>query len=314
MIRINELKEQQSLEAPFLVAMVKEGITTSKAPYVSVTLQDKTGTIEGKLWDVKEAQKEVLKLGCVVMVRAEVLKYRGNLQLRIHDVKAVDPTEVDVNEFLPSGGIEKADLMKEVYEAIASIENPNLKLLVEVLLKENEEKFFDHPAAARNHHEFTGGLATHVVEMLRLANVICDLYPMLDRDLLISGVLVHDMGKIIELSSAVVPEYTVEGRLLGHISIMQAKVAEVAKKLNMEDETIVLLRHMILSHHGEYEFGSPVLPMIPEAVVLHMIDNLDARMEMMRKALESVEEGQFTQRIFSLENRSLYKAKKEDNR
>jgi 3'-5' exoribonuclease len=146
--------------------------------------------------------------------------------------------------------------------------------------------------------------------MLRIANSICDLYPMLNRDLLVAGILVHDMGKMVELTDGLVPEYTMEGKLLGHISIMQAKVAKVAEELEIEDESVLLLRHMILSHHGEYEFGSPVLPMIPEAEVLHMIDNLDARMEMMRKAMDSVQEGEFTARIFSLENRMFYKAKK----
>ena len=310
MMKINELKEQQSIDTPMLVSQVKEGVTVSKAPYVSITFQDNTGTIEGKLWDVKPHQKEVLKLGSIVMVKAEVLKYRGNLQLRVVDVKEADTSSIDISEFVVTGLIARNDLEKEVYEAIASIENTELQRLVTALLKENEEQFFRHAAAAKNHHEFVSGLATHVVGMLRIGNAICALYPMLNRDLLIAGILVHDMGKMIELTDGVVPEYTMEGKLLGHISIMQAKVAKVAEELQIDDECVLLLRHMILSHHGEYEFGSPVLPMIPEAEVLHIIDNLDARMEMLRKAMDGVEEGSFTQRIFSLENRSFYKAKK----
>ena len=307
---INEFKENQSLELPLLVAMVKEGVTTNGSPYVSVTFQDKSGTIEGKLWDVKPTQKEILKQGEIVQVKFEVLKYRGSLQLKITDAKTVDMSTIDVNDYLPSGNIDVEQLKKEVYEAIDSIESSSLNKLVKALMESMEKSFFEYPAATRNHHEFTGGLATHVVGMLRVGKAISQLYPMLNRDLVIAGILVHDMGKIEELTNSIVPDYSTEGRLLGHISIMQAKVFETANQLGLSDEDVLLLRHMILSHHGEYEFGSPVLPMIPEAEVLHMIDNLDARMEMMRKTLEIVEEGSFSQRIFSLENRSIYKASK----
>jgi len=307
---INEFKENQSLELPLLVAMVKEGVTTNGSPYVSVTFQDKSGTIEGKLWDVKPTQKEILKQGEIVQVKFEVLKYRGSLQLKITDAKTVDMSTIDVNDYLPSGNIDVEQLKKEVYEAIDSIESSSLHKLVKALMESVEKSFFEYPAATRNHHEYTGGLATHVVGMLRVGKAISQLYPMLNRDLVIAGILVHDMGKIEELTNSIVPDYSTEGRLLGHISIMQAKVFETANQLGLSDEDILLLRHMILSHHGEYEFGSPVLPMIPEAEVLHMIDNLDARMEMMRKTLEIVEEGSFSQRIFSLENRSIYKASK----
>ena len=307
---INEFKESLSLELPLLVALVKEGVTTNGSPYVSVTFQDKSGTIEGKLWDVKPHQKEVLKQGEVVLVKFEVLKYRGFLQLKVTDVKNVDSSTIDINDYLPTGNIDVEQLKKEVYDAIDSIESPSLNKLVKTMMEKDEKNFFEYPAATKNHHEFAGGLATHVVGMLRVGRAISELYPVLNRDLLVAGILVHDMGKIGELTNSVVPDYSTEGRLLGHISIMQAKVFEMANQLGLDDEDVLLLRHMILSHHGEYEFGSPVLPMIPEAEVLHLIDNLDARMEMMRKTLELVDEGTFSQRIFSLENRSIYKASK----
>ena len=162
----------------------------------------------------------------------------------------------------------------------------------------------------KNHHDFVGGLATHVLGMLDLAEMLAAQYPILNRDLLVSGVFLHDLGKLQELSGAIVPSYTMEGRLLGHISLFQAEVAKIAASLGIEDcEEVTLVRHMILSHHGVYEYGSPVLPMIPEAEVLHLIDNLDARMNTIEKALNATEEGAFTPRIFALENRSLYKSK-----
>ena len=146
--------------------------------------------------------------------------------------------------------------------------------------------------------------------MLDLAEMLAAQYPILNRDLLVSGVFLHDLGKLQELSGAIVPSYTMEGRLLGHISLFQAEVAKIAASLGIADcEEVTLVRHMILSHHGVYEYGSPVLPMIPEAEVLHLIDNLDARMNTIEKALNATEEGAFTPRIFALENRSLYKSK-----
>ena len=157
---------------------------------------------------------------------------------------------------------------------------------------------------------FSGGLATHVVGMLDLADHLCKQYPLLNKDVLFGGVILHDLGKLIELSGALVSEYTVQGKLLGHISIMQAIVYEKAKELHLEkEEETMLLRHMILSHHGQYEYGSPVLPMLPEAEMLYLIDNIDARMNTIEKALSGVQEGEFTPRIFALENRSFYKQK-----
>ncbi|MBV1708470.1 MAG: HD domain-containing protein [Erysipelothrix sp.] len=164
-----------------------------------------------------------------------------------------------------------------------------------------------HP---RNHHDFLGGLATHVVAMIDLADEVCKRYEILNRDLLIAGILTHDLGKIIELSGPVLTEYTMQGKLLGHISMMQSIVHELALTKNWQDShQITCLRHMILSHHGQYEYGSPVLPMVAEAEVLHLIDNLDARLNMFEKMFEVTEVGQFSQRIFSLENRSFYRTK-----
>jgi len=178
------------------------------------------------------------------------------------------------------------------------------------IIEDLQEKLYSYPAAAKNHHDFVGGLATHVISMLDLGEAFCTLYPMLNRDLLLAGILLHDLGKIDELSGPILTEYTVEGKLVGHISIMQCKVAEKAKVLGYHDsEQVTLMRHMVLSHHGEYEFGSPVLPMVMEAEMLTFMDNVDARMNMFAKALESVKPGEWTPRIFPLENRSFYKPK-----
>ena len=180
------------------------------------------------------------------------------------------------------------------------------------LLEDCDRDFFAYPAASRIHHDFVGGLATHVLGMMKLGEYFATLYPMLDRDLLISGIIVHDIGKLTELSGPVITEYTLEGKLLGHISIMQAKIAQKAEQLGYSGEEVTLLKHMVLAHHGEYEYGSPVLPMIPEAEMLHYIDNIDARMNILDKEFVKTQSGDFTQRIFAMENRSFYKAKNKE--
>ncbi|MBQ9037568.1 MAG: HD domain-containing protein, partial [Erysipelotrichaceae bacterium] len=265
---------------------------------------------DGKLWDVKPDQQAVVVAGKVIDVIADVIMYRNNLQLKVIDVKAVDQSDVDMGEFIQGSPIPMERLRQTIYGAIDNIDNFEIKAIVSALYNKYDKEIFSSPAAAKNHHEFYGGLATHITGMLNLANTVCDLYPYLDRDLLCAGVLLHDIGKIKELGGVSVTEYTLEGKLLGHISISQTMVQETADELGIEGETVTLLRHMVLSHHGQYEYGSPVLPSTLEAEALHYIDDFDARMTMIKKEIDKTKEGEFTGRIFSLDNRMFYKPKK----
>lgn len=307
---IAEFKEGESVTLPLLLTQVTRGITNNGSPYLSLNMQDKTGTIEGKIWDVKEEQVNDAIVGRIGEVTAEVLRYRNNLQLRVYKIVPMDQQSVDLDNYVMSTEIPREMLKQKIADSISSLVNPVYKQVIEALFQEYDKAFFDYPAAAKNHHNFVGGLAAHVIGMIDVANALCKCYPLLNRDLLISGILVHDMGKITELSGPVMTEYTIEGKLLGHISIMQAKLAETANQLGLKEcEEIILLRHMILSHHGQYEYGSPVLPLVAEAEVLHLIDNLDARMNTLDKALAQIEPGNFTTRLFPMENRAFYKPK-----
>ena len=254
-----------------------------RSTYLSMTLQDDTGSIDAKLWNASEEQVQTLVKGSVVQIKGDVIKYNEDRQMKI----------------------------VKIYLASQDDKERNLKLhqLVKTLFEENIEKLSYYPAASKNHHEYVSGLAYHTYGMLKVAESFCTLYPTLNKDLLYSGITLHDLGKTIELSGPVVPEYTLEGKLLGHISISNAMIKETADKLHIEGEEVTLLQHMILAHHGKNEYGSPVLPQIKEAEILYLIDNIDARMAMMDKALETVEYGKFTKRVFSLENRALYKPK-----
>ncbi|MEG0841583.1 MAG: HD domain-containing protein [Erysipelotrichaceae bacterium] len=306
---IEEFIDGDKLTIKVLIHNVTRGVTNKGAPYLSFVLQDKSGTMDAKFWNVSEEMLGVYKAGMLVEVNGDVLSHNKQLQFRIQSMNILDRSSVDLRDYIKASPIPRAVLKEKIEEHINAIKNEKIKTIVQALINEYETDFYAYPAASKNHHDFVGGLATHVLGMIELAKRICALYPLLNQDLLVGGVLVHDLGKLIELSGPVITEYTLEGKLLGHISIMQAKLTSVASEQKIEGEEVTLLRHMILSHHGVYEYGSPVLPMIPEAEILYFIDNMDARMNTMEKALNQVEPGEFTPRIFALENRMFYKSK-----
>lgn len=311
MNKITDFNEKDSLAIKLLISNATKGVTNNGSPYLTLTLQDDSGSIDGKYWDISKEQTALIEAGKVYEVHFDVLSYRGVLQAKIHKINAVDQAEIDLVDFVKHSDIPKNQLQAEIKSYINMVENPIISKLVIEIMKEYHEEFFEYPAASKNHHNYVGGLATHVLGMLKVANQLCDTYPILSRDLMIAGVILHDIGKTVELSGPFMTEYTKEGKLLGHISIMQAKIFEVAEKFNLaECEEVTLIRHMVLSHHGQYEYGSPVLPMIIEAEMLQFVDNIDARVEALTKAFEETDEDSFTSRIFSLENRSFYKHNK----
>lgn len=304
---IKEFTENEKIKQCFLINNVTKGVTTKGSAYYNVTLQDASGTIEGKKWEIVEGDETTFRVGNIVEVEGDVLLYKGGYQLKILNGKICDDREVDATMFIQSAPIAKSDLQKILLDYIEKIDDVEVKLIVEEIIKNNYISFCNYPAASKNHHEYASGLLFHTVGMLKLADAICNLYPSLNRALLYGGVILHDVGKVSELSGPIVPKYTTQGKLLGHISIIQAEIKKVSDKLAITSEIPVLLQHMVLSHHGEYEFGSPILPLIKEAEILSFIDNIDARMNIMDKALAQVEEGEFTSRQFALEDRSFYK-------
>lgn len=307
---IQSFVEGEKVNTSLLITQLNKGITNAGAPYVSFTFQDQTGTIEAKLWDVKEDMMATIEAGKVVQVTGEVLKYRNANQLRLYGVSPLNDSDFNPADYVVSTSLSLEFMQKRIKETLLSMKDPVYQGVCKSVITHYADKLFVYPAAAKNHHDFVGGLATHMIAMIDLAESFCGLYPNLNRDLLLAGVILHDLGKIEELSGPILTEYTLDGKLVGHISIMQSKVTEVATKLGVEKtEQVTLMRHMILSHHGEYEFGSPVLPLIMEAEMLNYIDNVDARMNMLTKALDQINPGEWTARVFALENRSFYKPK-----
>lgn len=310
-MKINEMKTGDKVQSNYLVNKITRGVTQTGSPYISVTMQDSSGEIEGKFWDVSPQIEAMVEVGKVFEFKLDIIQYRGTLQARIHNIEMVSPDAYSLDDFVKTGGYEKEYLKAEINRLRSFITEPILKKIVDKAFDYYGEDIYLYPAATRNHHDFVGGLAAHMNGMGKLVLAITDIYDIYDRDLLLSGVLLHDLGKIEEYTSPVLSEYTPEGKLIGHISIMHGRVLQWSEELGIADEEkILMLRHLILSHHGEYEYGSPVLPLIKEAEVLHFVDNLDARTNMFTKVYETLDEGSFSTRVFALNNRAFYKENK----
>lgn len=308
MTQIKDFKNGEQVSTPLLIQSYVKGVTQNGAPYLSIVFQDNTGTIEGKWWDIPPAMEKLVAQGKIGKVNCDVLLYRNNLQVRVHGIDFSE--SYNLEDFVVSSQYSRDYLESKINHYVSLIESPIYKQLVMGCFDYYGEDFYLYPAATRNHHDFVGGLATHVFKMAELAVKFKETYESINLDLLLSGVLVHDMGKIEEYTQAVLSEYAVQGRLLGHISIMDARLFDIAKDLNLEHaEETMLLRHLVLSHHGQLEYGSPVKPMVIEAELLNFIDNIDARMNMFEKMFMDVEEGEFSLRQFALENRSFFKPK-----
>lgn len=307
---ISEFVDGERITTQLMVVSALKGVTNNGLSYLTIDLRDASGTINGKKWEVNAYDEETFQAGTVVEVTGDVIFYKTSLQLKILSAKKVDEDEIDLMKFVKGPPVEKEILIDRLNEHIASIKDKECRAIVTSIVEEHAKKIFDYPAAVSIHHEFASGLLFHTVSMADIAKLLADYYKDVDRDILLGGVILHDVGKTIEFEGSVVYKYSVEGKLIGHISIMVAVIRETAKKLGITSEIPLLLEHMVLSHHGEYEFGSPVLPLTKEAILLNYIDNIDSKMAIINKALEDVKPGEFSQKIFALDGRTLYKPKK----
>ena len=272
--------------------------------YLDMTLADRTGEINAKVWD---GNTEPPRVGSVIKVQGLIQEYNGHPQMRVERLRAItseDPVEM---ELLVRCAPEKSEsMLAEINAAIDEMAWEDLKAILRVMIARAGEKLGYYPAAQRLHHAERGGLLHHTLSMLRCAKAVAPLYPFLNRDLLFAGVIAHDLGKIGEMQAdetGSVGDYTVRGLLLGHLVDGVALVGECAREAGVEGEAVLLLSHMIISHHGVPEFGSPRAPMFPEALALHMIDDLDAKLNEMEGVMERTPRGVFSEKIWSLDRR-----------
>ncbi len=280
-IFIDQLHEGQQVEDLFLVSRKTLAETRAGKPYLALALMDRTGEIEARLWDNAEQYDGAAEAGSYVRIQGTARSYRDRLQLVIGSLQRVDEGQVRLEDFMPASHRPGEVMVAELESVIARLEDRPLHDLLRTLFAgETLELFCRAPAAKKMHHAYLGGLLEHTLSVTGMAARAADHYPGLDRDLLIAGALVHDIAKIREFSFARLPfDYTDSGRLIGHLVLGAEMVRQAAARVpDLTPDRLDQLIHMVLSHHGRHDFGAPVLPMTPEALILHHLDDMDAKM------------------------------------
>lgn len=281
--------ENKVITSSFVVVAKQIKPKKTGEPYLALTLGDRSGQIEAKMWDNVEDVLEAFEQDDFLKVKGLINKYKQRFQLTIHKLRKLADAEIDYSDYLPKTTKDIDELWQTLTNFIASLENPHLKALIQAFMADPEivSAYRNAPAAKTLHHAYIGGLLDHVVSLFRSCDLVCRNYPLVNRDLLLTGAFFHDIGKIHELTYNRSFSYTTKGQLLGHMIIelemLQAKLASLP---DFPEELKSMIEHLIISHHGEYEFGSPKLPMFPEALMLHYLDDLDSKMEAMRAQFE----------------------------
>lgn len=309
--KIQELKSGDKIDVFALVKNYNIKKTTAGKLYVDMNLVDKSGEINAKIWDNPKESEEILISNSILKVRGEVLEWNGTLQLKVNKIRALLENEnINLSELIPSAPIEPNEMLIEVMGYADKIRDIQIRTLVNNIIEKYSNKLLFYPAAKKNHHSYRGGLLYHVLRMLRTGEQISIIYNVLNTDYVFAGVILHDICKILEMDSdelGVVSDYTMEGKLLGHIIQGIKEIELEGEKIGLDKEKSVVLQHMILSHHYEPEYGSPKKPMTIESEILHYLDIIDARMFDFENVLKATEVGEFSDRVWVLDNRNIYK-------
>ena len=307
---VKELVDRDEISMPLLVVSSTKGTTDKGLSYLNITFQDKSGTIEAKKWDASDEDLRTLVAGSVVNVVGIVNLYKNQPQLKIVNVTKVDPKTVDMNAFARVSPIPLEELKARLDKYLNSFKDKDVEKITKAVISHFYERYITYPGAVKVHHEFGSGILHHSLFMADVADAIAKIYTQVDRDILVAGALLHDIGKTIEYENPIAPIQTAEGKLCGHVAIGYAEFKRIVDELDIKSEVPLLLEHMILAHHGSLEFGSPVMPATREALLLSEIDMLDSRQMILDKALDTVNEGEFTQRLWMMDDTSFYKPKK----
>jgi 3'-5' exoribonuclease len=307
---VNELEPNKVITASFLVQSKEIRQKKSGELYLSLMLSDRTGEVDSKMWDNVADVMDAFDRDDFVVVKGLTQVYHNRPQLTIHKLRRMDDSEVDFADYFPSSARDPEEMWAELRGVVAGIGNEHLKALLEAVLNDPEvaQRYRRAPAAKTIHHAYLGGLIEHVLSLCALAGLAAEHYPHVDRDLLLTGVVLHDIGKIHELKYERGISYSTDGQLIGHIQIALRMVADKLHGLaDFPPRLRTLVEHMILSHHGRLEFGSPKLPQFPEALLLHYLDDMDSKMECMRALIshDRQVEGCFTSFNAALERSAL---------
>jgi len=282
-------QENKIITSTFVVVSKQVKPKKSGGPYLALTLGDRSGLLEAKMWDNVEEVLDAFEQDDFVKVKGLINKYKNRFQLTIHKLRRLGDLEIDFADYLPKTTKNIDELWQTLADFVATFQDQHLKDLIQSFMSDPEivEGYRNAPAAKTLHHAYIGGLLDHVVSLFRSCDLVCRNYPQINRDLVLSGAFLHDLGKIHELTYNRSFSYTTRGQLLGHMVIeLEMLHAKLALLPDFPNELKTLLEHLIISHHGQYEFGSPKLPMFPEALLLHYMDDLDSKLESMRAHFE----------------------------
>ncbi len=314
-IYIGDLKTGQEFMSYFIVKTVAVKVGSNKKAYLDLLLADKTGEISAKKWDIADEEMpglQKIKEGSVIKVKALVTEWNGMKQLRVSRIRQTSAEDgIVMMDYIKAAPEDAAEMYDYIYSRAAAFEDKDLRNICVKQLTDNKEKLMYYPAAQKNHHAEMAGLLYHVKRMLMMAERACEVYTNLNRELVMTGVILHDMEKINEIDSnelGISTGYSFEGKMLGHLVQGVRTIDRLAAELDIPREKAVMLEHMILSHHYEPEFGSPKKPLFPEAEMLHYLDMVDAKMFDMQEAVEKTEPGCFSDRVWTLDNRNVYRA------
>lgn len=313
-VYISFLTTDEEIQDYFMVKAIAIKLGSNKKQYLDLLLGDSTGEVTAKKWDVADTELPSLNditAGDIVKAKAVVTEWNGMKQLRVLRVrKANEQDEISMEDYIKSAPEKAEDMMAFLEETVNRMKDGELQALCTRILSDNQSKLMYYPAAVKNHHAEMAGLLYHMKRMVLMGERYCEVYPYLNRDLLITGVLIHDIEKLNEIDAdetGIATGYSFEGQLLGHLVQGVKTIDRLADELGIGKEKAVMLEHMILSHHYEPEFGSPKRPMFPEAEILHYLDIVDARMYDMEEALFGTEAGSFSEKVWTLDNRKVYK-------
>jgi len=311
---IGQLKTDDEIQDFFMVKTIALKIGSNKKQYLDLLLGDSTGEITAKKWDIADTELPSLneiKDGDLVKLKGSITEWNGMRQIRVQKLRKVAQTdEIEMSDYIKTAPEKAKDMLSYITEKVTEMKDEELKQLCLRILTDNQEKLMYYPAAAKNHHAELAGLLYHMKRMLMMAERVCQVYENLNRDLVVAGVVIHDIEKINEIDAdelGIASGYSFEGQLLGHLVQGIKSIDRLSLELGMDREKAIMLEHMILSHHYEPDFGSPKKPLFPEAEILHYLDMIDARMYDMQEALDSTEPGNFSDRVWTLDNRKLYK-------
>ncbi len=308
-ITIQELKQGETINGIYILRSKELRETSNKKFFLDLNFIDSTGKINGKYWDAGEDVFNSLVLNQLYYVNARVDSWKENLQLIINRIRLADSEDQkEISCFVPSAPLPPEDMLKTIYSYAKKIQHSEMKRLVLKMLEDKEDELLFYPAARSFHHSIRSGLLYHLLRMLQLSDKMKEVYDEVNPDLLYAGVLLHDLAKIGELESDTLgfSDYSKEGQLLGHLVMGVKEIENTGRSLGISDEVILILQHMVASHHYEPEYGSPKKPMFLEAELLHHIDLIDARVYDYGNTLKNIEKGAFSEPVWSLDKRRLY--------